>query len=83
MHGVKSQTTLAEAFVRLCLEQPEQRTRLRLVMVGDGPLRDAVRGILREGGVERLAWLPGDRSDVPELMRGFDVFVLPSAAEGI
>jgi glycosyltransferase involved in cell wall biosynthesis len=27
-------------------------------------------------------WLPGSRTDIPELMRGFDVFVLPSIAEG-
>jgi len=30
-----------------------------------------------------LAWLPGERRDVPALMQGFDAFVLPSWAEGI
>ena len=30
-----------------------------------------------------LAWLPGERGDVPEVMRGLDCFVLPSLAEGI
>src|SRR5262249_25106554 len=30
-----------------------------------------------------LAWLPGDRADVAQLMQGLDVFVLPSLAEGI
>jgi glycosyltransferase involved in cell wall biosynthesis len=27
-------------------------------------------------------WLPGSRTDIAELMRGFDLFVLPSIAEG-
>jgi glycosyltransferase involved in cell wall biosynthesis len=27
--------------------------------------------------------MPGERADVPEVMRGFDAFVLPSRAEGI
>ena len=35
------------------------------------------------GGVRELAWLPGERSDVPEVMRGLDCFALPSLAEGI
>ena len=30
-----------------------------------------------------LAWLPGERTDIPEIMRGLDCFVLPSLAEGI
>ena len=29
------------------------------------------------------AWLPGDRSDVAQLLPQFDVFALPSQAEGI
>jgi glycosyltransferase involved in cell wall biosynthesis len=30
-----------------------------------------------------LAWLPGARADIPEVLRGLDCFVLPSLAEGI
>lgn len=30
-----------------------------------------------------LAWLPGERHDIAELMQAFDVFVLPSKNEGI
>jgi glycosyltransferase involved in cell wall biosynthesis len=59
------------------------RERLRLVMVGDGPLRAQAQALLDAAGMGHLAWLPGERSDVPELMRGLDAFVLPSLAEGI
>ncbi|HTK69753.1 MAG TPA: glycosyltransferase, partial [Candidatus Eisenbacteria bacterium] len=34
-------------------------------------------------GADQDAWLPGSREDVPEQLRGFDVFALPSRAEGI
>ena len=34
-------------------------------------------------GLRHLAWLPGERSDVPDILRGLDCFVLPSLAEGI
>lgn len=30
-----------------------------------------------------LAWLPGARDDVARVMRGLDLFVLPSLAEGV
>ena len=29
------------------------------------------------------AWLPGERNDVAEILRGLDGFVLPSLAEGV
>ena len=59
------------------------RERLRLVMVGDGPLRAEAQAVLDAAGVGDLAWLPGERADVPDVMRGLDCFVLPSLAEGI
>jgi sugar transferase (PEP-CTERM/EpsH1 system associated) len=83
MQTVKDQPTLARAFVRALELAPELRGRLRLVMVGDGPLREQVRAILHAAAADELAWLPGERDDVPEVMRGLDCFVLPSLAEGI
>jgi glycosyltransferase involved in cell wall biosynthesis len=56
---------------------------MRVVMIGDGPLRERVRAVLAEAGLEQHAWLPGKRDDVARIMRSFDLFVLPSLAEGI
>jgi sugar transferase (PEP-CTERM/EpsH1 system associated) len=83
MQTVKAQTLLARAFVRALELRPTLRDRLRLVMVGDGPLRAEAQGLLDAAGVGGLAWLPGERADVPEVMRSLDCFVLPSLAEGI
>lgn len=83
MQTVKAQPLLAAAFVRALHRQPALRERLRLVMVGDGPLRAQAQAVLAQAGVEELAWLPGERADVPDVMRGLDCFVLPSLAEGI
>jgi sugar transferase (PEP-CTERM/EpsH1 system associated) len=82
MQEVKDQVTLAEAFVRAVQRHPSGK-RLRLVMVGDGPLRKRVDGVLAAAGLRELAWLPGERSDVPDILRGLDCFVLPSLAEGV
>jgi len=83
MQEVKDQVTLARAFVRLVQLMPGARDRIRVVMVGDGPLRERVRAVLAEAGLEQHAWLPGKRDDVALIMRSFDLFVLPSLAEGI
>lgn len=83
MQAVKDQLTLTRAFIRLVQTVPGARKVLRLVMIGDGPLRQQAMTLLRQANALELAWLPGDREDVATLMRGFDVFVLPSLAEGI
>ncbi|HSW08981.1 TIGR03088 family PEP-CTERM/XrtA system glycosyltransferase [Aquabacterium sp.] len=83
MQQVKDQPTLARAFVQALQQQPDLRQRLRLVMIGGGPLLETVRSIVGEAGMAELCWLPGERSDVAEVMRGLSCFVLPSLAEGI
>ena len=83
MQTVKAQTLLVRAFVCTLALQPALRSRLRLVMVGEGPLRAEAQALLAAAGVADLAWLPGERVDVPDVMRGLDCFVLSSLAEGI
>jgi sugar transferase (PEP-CTERM/EpsH1 system associated) len=82
MQIVKDQLTLARAFVRALQIKPELLTRLRLVMIGEGPLREEARKLLAHAGVAHLAWLPGERNDIPVVLRGLDCFVLPSRGEG-
>jgi sugar transferase (PEP-CTERM/EpsH1 system associated) len=83
MQTVKDQTLLARAFIRALELDPSLKARLRLVMVGEGPLRAEAQSLLDAAGVAELAWLPGERHDVPEILRGLDCFVLPSLGEGI
>ena len=83
MEVVKDQLTLALAFIHALQTEPTLSRRLRLVMVGDGPLREQVRTLLARADVGHLAWLPGERDDIPAVLRGLDCFVLPSRGEGI
>jgi sugar transferase (PEP-CTERM/EpsH1 system associated) len=83
MQAVKDQVMLARAFVHAVELEPAIKDRLRLVMIGDGPLRAQAQAILQDVGVAELAWLPGERSDVADIMRGLHAFALPSLAEGI
>ncbi|WP_022948483.1 TIGR03088 family PEP-CTERM/XrtA system glycosyltransferase [Methylohalobius crimeensis] len=84
MHGVKDQTTLVKAFIRLLENhRPELKAKARLIAVGDGPLRQECIDLLEQAGMQKSAWLPGERGDIPAILRGLDFFVLPSRAEGI
>ncbi|WP_290653786.1 TIGR03088 family PEP-CTERM/XrtA system glycosyltransferase, partial [Aquisalimonas sp.] len=83
MQPVKDPLNLVRAFIDLVQRVPDGRRRLRLAIIGDGPLRAEARDLLGAAGVGKLAWLPGDRDDIPELLQGMDVFVLPSLGEGI
>lgn len=82
LQTVKNQPALARAFVALRRAQPVLAARARLVIVGEGPLRAEVEHILDEAGMREFAWLPGARSDVPDVLRMLDCFVLPSLTEG-
>jgi sugar transferase (PEP-CTERM/EpsH1 system associated) len=83
MQAVKDQVMLARAFVHALELDPSLKARLRLVMIGDGPLRAQAQTVLQDAGVAGLTWLPGERSDVADIMRGLHAFALPSLAEGI
>ncbi|TDN53818.1 sugar transferase (PEP-CTERM/EpsH1 system associated) [Azoarcus indigens] len=82
LQEVKDQLNLVRAFGLLAARFP-LRQDLRLAIVGDGPLRGAVEAEIARLGVGGQVWLAGERSDVADLMRQLDVFVLPSRAEGI
>ena len=83
MQPVKDQTMLAQAFVQALVLAPRLKANLRLVLVGEGPLRGQAQAVLDQAGVGSLAWLPGERSDVGDIMRGLHAFALPSLGEGI
>jgi sugar transferase (PEP-CTERM/EpsH1 system associated) len=83
LQPVKDQLNLVDAFVYLVEHKPELRSKVRLVIVGDGPLREQITARLKAAAITDLVWLPGSRDDVPTLLRCFDIFVLPSLAEGI
>ncbi|MEX5213778.1 MAG: glycosyltransferase [Nitrospiraceae bacterium] len=76
---VKGQVHLLKA-MRLLLDQGR---KVKLVLVGDGPLRHQLEEMVRKlEMLENVAFL-GQRDDTYELMQAMDVFVLPSLSEGI
>jgi sugar transferase (PEP-CTERM/EpsH1 system associated) len=76
---VKDHASLIEAFAML----PDPHRQLALLIAGDGPCRAALQTRARRPDVAGRVHLLGERSDVPIVLKSFDVFTLPSIAEGI
>lgn len=80
---VKDQATLIDAFIHLRAMLPAERDRLRLVIVGEGPLLPALRAKVEAAGISDAVSLPGASDDIPAVMRSFSIFALTSIAEGM
>lgn len=83
METVKDPLNLARAFVRARQRSALAEKKLRLVLVGDGSMREELRWFLERNGALERTWFAGERADVADILRGLDCFALPSLAEGI
>jgi glycosyltransferase EpsF len=60
----------------------EQIPTAKLLLVGEGPLRELIKNSIAARGLEKSVLLLGQRDDVPSLMSKCDVFLFPSLYEG-
>jgi glycosyltransferase involved in cell wall biosynthesis len=70
---------LIRAVARLCKTKPN----LRLLVVGDGPLRGNLEALAAESAPGGAIIFTGTRNDVAHLLSAMDLFVLPSLNEAL
>jgi glycosyltransferase involved in cell wall biosynthesis len=75
----KGQCYLIEAMPAILAERPTTTC----VIVGDGELRADLLAQADELGVRERVLFPGFRTDVAQLLKAMDVFVMPSHMEGL
>jgi glycosyltransferase involved in cell wall biosynthesis len=75
----KGHSTLIDAVPRVLERMPE----CRFLLVGTGPLENAIRAAVLRHGIETSVSFLGYREDVPHLMAAADLLVLPSRFEGL
>jgi glycosyltransferase involved in cell wall biosynthesis len=76
---VKNHQTLLKAFARVSKACPD----CLLMIAGDGPLGNTLREQVQALGIENEVVFLGFRGDIPDVLKAFDVFVLPSFREGL
>jgi glycosyltransferase involved in cell wall biosynthesis len=75
----KGQRVLLEAFVRVYEKYPKSW----LILAGKGRLESELRRLAAKFGIQKSVMFLGHRHDIPEVLKAYDVFVLPSVAEGL
>lgn len=77
--GHKGHRYLIDAAAQVVRAVPDAR----FVILGDGELRGALERQIADRGLEKHVILGGFRPDVLSLLKGFDLFVMPSVTEGL
>ena len=61
----------------------EQAPKIKIIIVGEGPLRLELNKQAKEIHVEDIVFFMGFREDVPQILNSLDMFVLSSYLEGM
>ncbi|HYA14746.1 MAG TPA: glycosyltransferase, partial [Syntrophales bacterium] len=56
---------------------------VKFLIVGDGPLRNVLENYSKQLQIENNVTFTGERTDVPALLHGMDIFVMTSLYEGM
>ncbi len=81
LETVKNVSGIIRAFRKLIYN--EECGQFRLVLAGDGTLREQLISEARALGIEDKVIFAGARNDIPELLRSADCLVLNSYSEGL
>jgi sugar transferase (PEP-CTERM/EpsH1 system associated) len=79
----KNHPALIESFIQLLSQFPQLRSKLFLVIIGEGPLRAICQKTIQDAGISDRVWMPGVRNDVADILKILSVFVLPSKSEAM
>lgn len=80
---VKDQATLLRGFAKLVATRPHLRDTVRLAIIGGGALLSELQSLAETLNLSDLTWFSGAIDNIPDVLRLFDLFVLPSLNEGI
>ncbi len=69
--------------VEVAAEAARRLSRLRVLLVGEGPARPAIEERVHALGLSSRTMFLGSRTDIPHLLPAMDVFVFPSLWEGL
>jgi glycosyltransferase involved in cell wall biosynthesis len=79
LHPVKGHRALLAMLPGIVRSCP----RALLLVIGDGPERPACEGLVRDLGMSQHVRFLGRRGDVPRLLAGVDLVLMPSQSEGL
>jgi len=79
VNAIKGQDLLIRAMPRLLESCPD----VALIIVGDGPDRQACQSLVENFGLDSKVRFMGQRYDVPDILAAVDILTIPSLLEGL
>lgn len=79
LHPAKGHADLIAALAQL----QAQGVTAHCLLIGSGPLREAILAEVQQRGLTGRVTLAGQRADIPRLLAALDVLVMPSRWEGL
>jgi len=79
LHPQKGHVYLIRAAEKIVRNFP----KVKFVFAGDGDLRSELEELVRTKNLEKNFMFLGYRSDIPDVIKAFDIFALPSLYEGL
>jgi glycosyltransferase involved in cell wall biosynthesis len=71
-----------EVAVNAVKQLKDKKIKVKLNIIGEGPLKEDLAKLIMQYGLTDRVKLLGNRSDVPQLLKRADIFVMPSLTEG-
>jgi len=79
LHSQKGFSALLKAFG----EVYRRHSKVNLLIVGEGELRQELGKLAAELGIEKVTHLVGQRADIPEILAASDIYINSSLYEGL
>ncbi|MBF0265650.1 MAG: glycosyltransferase [Gammaproteobacteria bacterium] len=80
---IKNQKILIDTFLHIKNTEPELISHLKICIIGKGDEFENIQQLIKQNDLENYFDLPGVKYDINEQLNNFDIFVLPSIAEGV
>jgi len=80
---IKNQKILIPVFKEIQSKQPELARTLMFIIVGDGNEYENLKKSIEDENLQQFFYLPGMLYNIVEILADFDIFILPSIAEGL
>ncbi len=72
-----------DVLIKAVAQKKQELGNISCLLIGDGPERTKLAGLIIKYGLEKIVYLVGIINDAWKLHPAFDVFVLPSRKEGL
>lgn len=72
-----------EFLIDMAKEMIQKNNKVKLVLVGDGDLKNNIENKVKSIGIEKNIYFTGIRKDIPSILNSVDLFILPSIYEGL